>query len=368
MDLELSDTLSIDTEHQSSTLASGLGSYHEPSIAADDYLQFAHKPSADSGVGIPDFSLDDNNILLDPSVLVHQRNRQNSSGLPTPFSTWSNLSTQESFSHDHDIGTTGDTASILDLTPEATPAYHLDSDSDPGILLSSLQADLSRQLFRVKSLPWDIITVLGSSLCSKGIGNGQNYNPLATVLNRTEGFLEAIQMLRSTGETNHSSALSYELRDRSNSNSDHVLSTAHQLTLFSCYLQLLSIYEVILSRIVGIFLEKSEQNNPEERTLPGINFAGYLVQGGLLGRLLAQVVEYQLELIESSLGLPHQYCVSSRRQKPNFQHVNMGLLKGMQGSALLGVVMGGTLEDDEDSGSRVVNSVREELRRLHQAL
>ncbi|KAK4675023.1 hypothetical protein QC764_000180 [Podospora pseudoanserina] len=194
------------------------------------------------------------------------------------------------------------------------------------------------------------------------------------------------------------------------------ITAAQLLTVVSCYLQVVTIYNDIFSHL--LFKLALPPPSPSPSTQPlgtnntgpipaGINvtptsrqqrhshnhytqqaqsathgrapmvhrlvLAGYsvLLNSGLRMRLLVEVVEHQFEQIERALGLPGQYCVSaSHHQQAQQQHRDIGgggqgLLAGREVATLLEAVMEGADADGNANAGRdsmgVVASLRESL-------
>ncbi|KAI0599581.1 hypothetical protein F4775DRAFT_550530 [Biscogniauxia sp. FL1348] len=377
------DSVVFDSRQQTTGELHGVDEDTDINESNNDSLQFLHHSPVDAALNSSDFPGSHHTQAPGASIPCSGRETLSSNFLSELVNTWPMISAQDTVFCDQEMDTTGDGSATRSLISDDTLTSASARDSDPGILLSNLQADLSGQLFRVKSVPWDL-QILSNTCALGAMGKGEDdadgslqFNPFTAVLNSTGVFIDVIRVLESSVMTEDlSSSLGSEFRDQpspyksssggsSSSSNMAFISTAHQLTIFSCYLQLLSIYQEILHRLLDSLLGKPDQIGYDRRPVVGLCFAGYLVRGELLCRLVSQVVEYQLELVERSLGLPRQYCVSSNRQKATY-HVNVGLLRGMEGNALFGAVMAAAPEGGEGSGSRVVTLVREQLKMLQQ--
>ncbi|UNI19387.1 hypothetical protein JDV02_005572 [Purpureocillium takamizusanense] len=187
--------------------------------------------------------------------------------------------------------------------------------------------------------------------------------------------------------------------------------TADQLlTLVSCYLQVVTIYNDIFSHLLFQLAQPppppspstqhpatvgsipARTNTPASRQRHGLHtqkaqlathgsapmvpspvLAGFSVplNAGLRMRLLVEVVEHQFEQIEHALGLPGPYCVSTSHPQQSQQQQHMdtggGLLAGRKATTLLEAAMGlATKIDDADKHAgcdsiRVVASLRGNL-------
>jgi hypothetical protein len=168
-----------------------------------------------------------------------------------------------------------------------------------------------------------------------------------------------------------------------------IITAAQLLTVVSCYLQVVTIYNDIFSHLLFQLTLPPPQPSPSTQhpatggpiptgtntatsrqthshhtrqaqlathggapMVPSLILAGYSVplNVGLRMRLLVDVVEHQFEQIEHVLGLPGPYCVSTSHQQQNQQRKDAGggLLAGREAIALLEAVMG--LSFKMDSG------------------
>jgi hypothetical protein len=134
------------------------------------------------------------------------------------------------------------------------------------------------------------------------------------------------------------------------------------LTVLSCYLQVVSIYDAIFTHVLVQLAPMPESVSSMLQGSSGLFFTGYPpMQDGVLIRLLVQVVEHQLELVERAIGLPQQYRVSTSG------HIGTGLFSAHEGKALLNAVVGSTFDGSDDrSDLRAVASLRDNLRRAQQ--
>lgn len=124
------------------------------------------------------------------------------------------------------------------------------------------------------------------------------------------------------------------------------------LVLLTCYVQLVAMHAHLFARVVF-----SSQH--KQCWLPTLELEGVSMQcDELRAKVFAQVVEHQFEAIERILGLPVEYCVSSRRL--GHSHVPGLLHKWETGELLRGVVETGRVELDN------VAILRDHIRRLKQ--
>lgn len=96
------------------------------------------------------------------------------------------------------------------------------------------------------------------------------------------------------------------------------LSTSTILSLASCYLHLITIYNVLLQQMCVTLQEPSFTSLENLQIVSGLRLAEFRVHdNGLQVKIFVQVMEHQLELIEKALGLPDQYRLRSQSyQRP----------------------------------------------------
>ncbi|KAK3987327.1 hypothetical protein QBC44DRAFT_400365 [Cladorrhinum sp. PSN332] len=313
------------------------------------------------------------------------------------------------------------------------PDTSLDADGrpttpDPGILLASLYKTLCEQLPLVWSAPLELgnlgflTSVITNPGRSKGLDLRQDQddnseeplevNYLSTLLHSMTDFLEICRLLktlsypRSLGppaprldgastatadnETGHNTDSSQQpswMRPVFASDfslQQHSIPTAQLLTVLSSYLHLTSICEAILSRMLSLFdhgtteaAQTGGYQSSSKPTVPPVNHKLFL-------RLFAQTVEYHLEQLEDSLGLPQDRRVTrwgsdqgktatDAEKDPELggdrtRRVE-GLLAGREAKALLSVVMrngqGEGADEDPGEGLKIVDSLRACLRRVY---
>lgn len=253
---------------------------------------------------------------------------------------------------------------------------------DPGVLLAGLQQGLSKQLYAIKASPQNpsVLNATSQQVAEENYG----FNPLASVLKSTSELLaisqiftapedvggsppppanlsdyeptphitedasihgsqwpspasnpvhyQPQQMLNqySSGSSAASSPASITLDpallpSQAESSGQQVLGSTYLLTLVSCYLQLLSIYDAIFA---GILIEVSTSH----QSAYAINLQR--------ARAIAQMVDQRLEIVEQTLGLPREYCISSAAS--NGIRAVQGLLAGREARAVLGILLGST--------------------------
>ncbi|KAI1129527.1 hypothetical protein F5Y10DRAFT_238112 [Nemania abortiva] len=315
-----------------------------------------------------------------------------------------------------------------------TPSPAIGDEVNPGILLADLQQCLSKQLVALETKPWDLTTLSITSSATATGGSEQEicqggFNPVASILASTSEFVSILRLLRKP-VPNPSMTTMQEYR-QSHEGSQHyigwptpvpsiqsrdtypsalVLGSAsvitspsrkvqgrvHLLTTINCYFLVLSIFDGIFSRLLACSEEArpqvstndhasspsplSSSHNPSLRnSRPELLFAGHSVtlNARLRTRLLVQVVEHQLEILEHDLGLPQQYCVSSTRaDDAGSKPAEDGILGRRESLLLLQTVMGWTADTDESGSfhrgeemgrSPVTSSLIDKLKRAQRA-
>ncbi|KAF7514540.1 hypothetical protein G7054_g15226 [Neopestalotiopsis clavispora] len=123
--------------------------------------------------------------------------------------------------------------------------------------LSEIQRKISSQLFILTSVPWDVSKVLNfGCLCSSGAERhpvahlGDEVNPLAStfqILGEFQELLETLGMSESTGMMDTATTASQ-------------LGITQQLTVLSCYLQFIAVFDVAFSKILGDFTSANLHN------------------------------------------------------------------------------------------------------------
>lgn len=123
-------------------------------------------------------------------------------------------------------------------------------------------------------------------------------------------------------------------------------STSTILNLASCYLHLITIYNVLLQQMCVTLQEPSCPSLENLQIVRGQKMAEFRVHDSELQvKILVQVMEHQLELIEKALGLPDQYRLRSNSyQRPRVADGQdslecKGVLDGPEAEAFLESVM-----------------------------
>jgi len=103
--------------------------------------------------------------------------------------------------------------------------------------------------------------------------------------------------------------------------------------------------------------------------VPGLHFAGFLIQDtGLQLKMLTQVIVHQLETIETVLGLPTEYRVTTSGS-PHSPLPEHGLLSGRDVNLLLRIVMRYGEQNDGQMapgiGIGTISSLRESMKGIN---
>ncbi|KAI0517574.1 hypothetical protein F5B22DRAFT_110183 [Xylaria bambusicola] len=284
---------------------------------------------------------------------------------------------------------------------------------NPGILLAELQRDLSKQLVAHENTSWDLMamnitfseTMAGSSEGS--LGHDRSFNPVASVLASISQFVTILHHLRNSlpnaiptvrqeshqqyhdnnwiplswptptpSQSPYRDAFASTCVSPSSSTpaiKHRAQSRVHLLATINCYLLVLTVLDSIFSRLLsnsrdsitntqgpnGLYVPSSPSPVPiqisrtQNAEMPDLVFAGHSapLSARLRTQLLAQAVEYQLEILENELGLPQSYCVSSvRAESQGDRSLGDGILSKRESLLLLQALMD-FAPDADDSGS-----------------
>ncbi|KAK4160442.1 hypothetical protein QBC43DRAFT_219856 [Cladorrhinum sp. PSN259] len=268
---------------------------------------------------------------------------------------------------------------------------------DPGLLLSGLQQSLSKQLYNIKASPqgFSVLNSTSSQLAEDNYG----FNPLNLVLGSTVELLSIAQLFVAPDDaagspppaanlsdydptphmadegsiqgsqwpspasntmpyqpsqipTQYSSASSAAsspastaidpalLPSRPDLLNQPVLSSTYLLTLVSCYVQLLSIYDAIFACIL-VEVHNSSMQQQLDYSNPAYHPAQFNSEYAVnhqRARSIAQMVDQRLDNVEQSLGLPREYSVSTTASG-GFRS-GQGLLAGAEARAFLEILLG----------------------------
>ena len=238
---------------------------------------------------------------------------------------------------------------------------------DHGLHFSLLQRDLSKQLFALTSMPWDITKVMRLT-CGTHDGwtdqpDDQN-NPLARIATSSSEFAKLLCSVQTpqTPELNGSG----KPKPSPLSSINPRLSTADLLTILSCHMLTVSIYDTIF----GHFSDQAAQNpslvNMVVQSAPKLYLGGIAVPPriDILGHILCSLVGSHLRPIEMLLGLPDQFCVSTSNSADEGNKQN-GLFGGESGQTLFSALMKVEAERSEDRGGLgVIESLKDRIGRI----
>ena len=237
---------------------------------------------------------------------------------------------------------------------------------DAELLLSKLDLELSAQLFSIRSVPWDVKDVL--QLTFSHTGNikelqAPDPHPVVQLSKVAAELCRLLAGLQPPRTTEHSrSTLSYPP-----SFVPRRLRTTQLLVALSCYIHIVSIYDIIFSKVSDYLLSNSKTSSttspPSEPTL----YLGSLPippNQMLPGILLVHLAENQLHQIEQLMGLPEHSRVSSTSKTRN-KDGEMGLFAGQHSQSLLNAVV--QLGEDRDGNHddiRCVQSLKLKMRQI----
>lgn len=241
---------------------------------------------------------------------------------------------------------------------------------DHGLRLSMLQRELSKQLFTLNSMPWDLTRVMRLTCLhdidqSSPCHGGSKSNPLARIAKSSAEFAQLLWSVQTpiAGDGGNSTS-----KSSSPLSSIHPrLSMADLLTILSCHMLTISIYDSIFSH----FTEQASHNpgavNIVLQSAPKLFLGGIAVPPRLemLSHLLYCVASSQLRPIEMLLGLPDECCVSLKRNSAN-KEKQTGLFNGQSGQLLFSTLMQVETQraNEERGGLGVIESLKEKIRRI----
>jgi hypothetical protein len=240
---------------------------------------------------------------------------------------------------------------LYPLTPqtENNTSSEEERSHDPFLLLSKLHKDLYEWMLAVERTdcppPWRINMNLESH-GSDGHSNDSNgpANPTASFLRILSGFINALKLLKISdtskedgSKPDKASGLQNEeetglpIGDINFNSTPSSLNMPIILMVMTTYLLFLRVYNILISRVCFV-LETMPGEAANIKYDPGIQLGGVPLPQGLLHlKLILQVFEHQLVLIETTLGLPAEYRVhtpaqlSEGQQRPSsglFSHDN----------------------------------------------
>ncbi|KAJ4303018.1 hypothetical protein N0V90_001909 [Kalmusia sp. IMI 367209] len=217
---------------------------------------------------------------------------------------------------------------------------------DHGVELSVLQRELSKQLYTLKSMPWDMTKLARFKPLSD-----TEANPLAQVVQTSADFAKLLCSVQAQTTADQSN-------DIPRSSIHPHLNIADLLTILSCHMLTISIYDFIFSHFSDQVSQNPGAVNMVLQTAPKLFLGGIEIPTRLdtLSYLLYCLTESHLRPIERLLGLPDEFCVSPKR-KFGEKDSQIGLFSGQKlkrrGLVKSAVVWG------------VIASLKEKIRRVH---
>jgi hypothetical protein len=241
-------------------------------------------------------------------------------------------------------------------------------NQDYGLLLSELYHDLSEQLFSSRLASWDIQEIMRfTCVHDDGCGDSSNASqgnlesrPLASISQRSAKFVGLLRSLQTCSSENDTVGASGSRRESQTPRP----SVAHLLTTFSCYIQIISIFDSIFSHFINQSLHNPSAINTIIQSGPMLLLGGLPVPPwpNLLGHLLVCLTEHQLQPIELLMGLPDRFCVSLKGNGAEEDN-HHGLFSGQNGQSLFtALIRVGTEESEDISGLGVIESLKEKIR------
>ncbi|KAF5705642.1 hypothetical protein FGLOB1_7849 [Fusarium globosum] len=223
------------------------------------------------------------------------------------------------------------------------------------LLLSRLHSKLSAQLYSIRSSPWDVKGTLNLSLAHQGVGQdfeNCESHPLVQVSQACTELERLLSGLRAPASAEHTpSTFSYTPAVPPR------LRTTQLLIALSCYIQIVSIYGIIFSKVFDYLLSTSKTSVGSYQSSPLTLYIGGLPippNETLSGNLLVHLIEHQLHQIEQLMGLPEHYRVSSRAK--DTKDGELGLFGSQHSQSLLNAAI--QLGEDRDGNHDDIRCVR----------
>lgn len=243
------------------------------------------------------------------------------------------------------------------------------SKLDHGLHLSLLQHELSKQLFKLKSMPWDITQVMRLTCMHDASDDLANHsqadletNHLAKIANTSAAFVRLLcsvqnPMAHDGNEVRTNKSPQPSIHPR--------LSVAELLTILSCHMLIISIYDFILSHFTEQALHNPGAINNLMQSAPKLFLGGIAVAPRLklLSHLLYCLIEGQLRPIEMLLGLPEEFSIALKRNVAGKEN-RTGLFSGQGGQLLFSTLMkmGNDSTSEVRSGLGGIESLREKIK------
>ncbi|KAI1852781.1 hypothetical protein JX266_002322 [Neoarthrinium moseri] len=247
--------------------------------------------------------------------------------------------------------------------PKMDPTTH-GRVEDAGCLLSKLHYELSEQLYYIRSVPWDVKSALLLTFSHKSNTEETEISephPLVQVSKAStelENLLTGLRLPASTDHTSPTFSYSPSFSPR--------ISTTQLLTALSCYIQIVSIYDIIFSKVLDYLTKNSRASTPFQAPAPKMYLGGLPIPlyQTLPGSLLVHLTEHQLQPIEQLMGLPEHYRVSSKSNESS-NGGDMGLFRGQHSQPLLvAVIQLGEDGDGNHDGIRSIRSLKVKMRQI----
>lgn len=242
---------------------------------------------------------------------------------------------------------------------------------DHGLHLSVLQRDLSKQLFTLKSMPWDMTKVMRLTCMHDASGDSSDpsqadleMNHLAKIAKTSAEFAKLLCTIQTPMASDGNNAT----KNASPWSSIHPrLSIADLLIILSCHMLTISIYDSIFCHFTDQALHNPGAVNIVMQSAPKLFLGGIAVplRLDMLSHLLYCLTESQLRPIEMLLGLPDEFCVSLKRNLVS-KDKQTGLFSGQSGQLLFSTLMEVEKEraSEERGGLGVIESLKEKIRRV----
>ncbi|WZH48583.1 Zn2-C6 fungal-type domain-containing protein [Fusarium acuminatum] len=278
--LVLDDSDSVSATRNGSCTSSSedaLESLLEMNIDWSDMNMFPSAGPLDGNEGIPEF----------PSSLFNYSETTRVEP-PPPCTSWS---------------ASGDSAAPTGLFPYQIP----NQNCDPGIQLSGLQQNLSKHLIQLRSLSWDITSVLKLESASYSLQGSESwnraFNPLVATFEIISEFEHVLATLRSA----------INRRERQEAST--------------------------LPREMNISYSNPAVKSFILDSTPGIYLSGFVIPSpkNVLGRSFAQLMQLKISPVETALGLPDDCRISKGPSKDQRSDRPL-LMSGKEGHALLAVL------------------------------
>lgn len=256
------------------------------------------------------------------------------------------------------------------LSPQPSP-----TNFDHGLHLSLLQHELSKQLFTLNSMPWDMTKVM-RLMCmhdasidpslSPSQADLKMNSPLAKIAKTSAEFARLLCSVQTPMASDGNNTTTKNVSPLSSIHPR--LSIANLLTILSCHMLTISIYDSIFCYFTEQALHNPGAINVILQSAPKLFLGGIAVPPRLdmLSHLLCWVTRSQLRPIEMLLGLPDEFCVSLKSNTVR-KDKQTGLFSGQSGQLLFSTLMRVETErasGDERGGLGVIDSLKEKIRRI----